>query len=114
MQLQEWLLRVATRVAFDAEEEKKAEEGISLDVLLPPPEASRQVCVCVYVCVFVFTLAVVGTWYESLVGPPSAVTPPVRYAFCLDIRSVILCMHTVGIVPVYMSPTDAPTCTWKM
>ncbi|CAM9309633.1 unnamed protein product, partial [Pylaiella littoralis] len=43
MQLQEWLLRVATRVAFDAEEEKEAEEGISLDVLLPPPEASRQI-----------------------------------------------------------------------
>ncbi|CBJ32590.1 pseudouridine synthase [Ectocarpus siliculosus] len=47
-QFQDWLLQVATRVAFDAKEEEEEEEkrdgvGGPIDVLLPPPEPPRQV-----------------------------------------------------------------------
>ncbi|CAN0278227.1 unnamed protein product, partial [Ectocarpus fasciculatus] len=50
VQFQDWLLQVATRVAFDVKEEEEEEErrgggggGGPIDVLLPPPEPPRQV-----------------------------------------------------------------------
>ncbi|CAN0422110.1 unnamed protein product, partial [Ectocarpus sp. 12 AP-2014] len=47
-QFQDWLLQVATRVAFDVKEEEEEEKqsGVSgpIDVLLPPPEPPRQAC----------------------------------------------------------------------
>ncbi|CAM9480655.1 unnamed protein product, partial [Ectocarpus sp. 13 AM-2016] len=47
-QFQDWLLQVATRVAFDVKEEEEEEKrggvGGPIDVLLPPPEPPRQAC----------------------------------------------------------------------
>lgn len=46
VQFQDWLLQVATRVAFDVKEEEEEEKrggvGGPIDVLLPPPEPPRQ------------------------------------------------------------------------